>query len=257
MPIKGKTALITGSSRGIGKEIAIAFACAGANVVINYACDEEGAAATVAECRAAGADAIAIRADVRNSRAVDEMVVQTVERFDALDILVNNAGSNRIAGAKRERVPLVEMCDEAIRLTLDSHLLGTIQCSRAAMHIMERVGSGSIVNVSSTVTTRAFPGQAVYAAAKAGVEGFTRALAFDAAKQGIRVNCVRFGWFDSPATEALHQDAGANAAFVRRYQPIGRLGDMGEAAAACVFLASDAAGYFVGQVLSPDGGISL
>ena len=122
---------------------------------------------------------------------------------------------------------------------------------------MESRGEGSIINISSTATTRALPGHAVYAAAKAGVEGFTKVLAYEAARKGVRVNCARFGVLDAPSNAPLTADPEASGAFLRRFTPAGRFGDMAEAAACCVFLASDAAAYMVGEILTVDGGLSL
>jgi 3-oxoacyl-[acyl-carrier protein] reductase len=258
MPIRGKTVLVTGSSRGLGAEIAVSFALAGANVVVNYSRDCEGAERTAAACRAeGGGDAIAIRADVRDSEAVDAMFEQARAHFGRVDVLVNNAGALTMPDGKSLRGPLGGTCDEAIRLLIDSHLIGTITCSRAALQEMEPRGEGAIISISSTATTRALPGHAVYAAAKAGVEGFTRALAYEAAKKGVRVNAVRAGWLDSPSNAPLTSDAAATNAFTKRFIPANRLGAMGEVAASCLFLASEAAAYMAGEVLTIDGGMGL
>lgn len=257
MPIAGKTVLVTGSSRGLGAEIAVSFALAGANVVVNYSRDCDGAERTAAACREEGADAMAIRADVRESEAVEAMFEQARARFGGVDVLVNNAGALTMPDGKSLRGPLTATCDEAVRLLIDSHLIGTITCARAALPGMEERGEGVIINISSTATTRALPGHAVYAAAKAGVEGFTRALAYEAAKKGVRVNGVRAGWLDSPSNAPLTADEGAMGAFTKRFIPTGRLGTMGEVAASCLFLASEAAAYMSGELLTIDGGMSL
>lgn len=257
MALTDKTVLVTGGGRGVGREIALAFAQAGANVVVNYLQDTEAAHATAEACAEIGADVVAVQADVRDSAAIDEMIDRTVEAFGSIDIVVNNAGALTMPDGKPLRGPLTATCDEAVRTLIDSHLVGTINTSRAALRHMEPQGSGVIINVSSSATQRALPGHAVYAAAKAGVEGFTRALAYDAARKGVRVNCVRFGLLDSPSNAGLTADEGALQVYVKRFQPAGRLGDMGEAAAACLFLASDAAAYCIGEVLTLDGGSGL
>ncbi len=257
MALKGKTVLVTGSGRGLGREIALAFAHAGANVVINYLQDCESARATAAECAEAGARVVAAAADVRDSAAIDNLVARTVAEFGSLDVLVNNAGALTMPDGKSLRGPLTATCDEAIRLLIDSHLVGTINATRAALRHMEPRGEGSIINISSTATTRALPGHAVYAAAKAGVEGFTKVLAYEAARKGVRVNCARFGVLDAPSNAPLTADPEASGAFLRRFTPAGRFGEMAEAAACCVFLASDAAAYMVGEILTVDGGLGL
>ena len=258
MRLDGKIALITGSSRGIGKATAVAFAEAGADVVVNYLLTPDGAQDTVQKVTAEGVRSIAVQADLTKSDQVAAMFQRIREEFGTLDILVNS-GAPLFAryGQLALMVPTVEVSDEAWHNTITGHLTQKFYTTREALKIMLEKKSGKIVNISSTAVIRTFVGTAAYAAAEAGVIGFTRSLAKEVAPHGINVNCVMFGWFETEITEPIRENADVNKDFIDRYLPIGRFGRVEEAAQACLFLASDEASYFVGEVISPNGGITL
>jgi len=257
MRLDGKVALITGSSRGIGKATALVFAKAGAHVAVNYLLSEDGANDTVEKARAERVRSIAIKADLTKSEQVAAMIQKILEEFGTLDILVNSGAPLSPRYGKLAGGPTVEISDEAWHNTITGHLTQKFYTTREALKIMLPKKSGKIINISSTAVVRTFVGTAAYAAAEAGVIGFTRSLAKEVAPYGINVNCVMFGWFETEVTAPIRENADMHKDFVERYLPIGRFGRVEEAANACLFLASEEASYFVGQVISPNGGITL
>ena len=241
--LSGKVALITGASRGIGRQTALTLAGAGAAVVLTSRGD--AAAAVAAEIGAAGGQALAIAADVADASAVHRVIEDTLARFGRLDILVNNAGITR------DQL-LLRMKRDDWDAVVATNLTGTFLCTQSVLKTMLKQRSGRIISISSVVGQSGNPGQTNYAATKAGIIGFSKALAREVASRSITVNVVAPGLIDTDMTRDISQDAQANWASAI---PLGRLGTPEDVAAAVCFLASDAAGYITGQVLAVNGGM--
>jgi len=241
----GRVILVTGGSRGIGRSIALALADPGAFVAINYRRGEEAAAAALAEVRSRGADGMVLQADVTDLGEVRSMVKGLLSRRDRIDVLINNAGGTRDG--------LLAMMDPADwDAVLDLNLKGVFHCCRIATRHLIAQGSGVIVNVSSLSGVTGLPGQTNYAAAKGGVNAFTRALAQEVARYGIRVNAVAPGLVEGETTAHMHA---AQRERLLSIVPMRRMATAEEVAAVVRFLASDAASYIVGQVIQLTGGV--
>jgi 3-oxoacyl-[acyl-carrier protein] reductase len=236
--LEGKTALVTGASRGIGRAIAVELAGAGATVVLGYRSGREEAEAAAAELGAR-----AVQADVSNA----EGAARLVEEAGDLDILVNNAGLTRDG-------LLARMPDEDWRTVLDTNLSSVFYTCRAVCRPMMRKRSGSIVNVSSIVGVRGNPGQTNYAASKAGIIGFTKSLARELGGRGVRANVVAPGYVTSRLTDVLPDEV---TVAMLENTPLGRFGDPEDIAGAVRFLCSDAAAFITGEVLHVDGGLGM
>lgn len=247
MTLSGKVALVTGASRGIGRAIAVALGQRGAKVVVNYAKDAEGAEATVEAVRASGGEAQARQADVADTKAAEALIKATVEAFGGLDILVNNAGTTR-----DQLIMLMPEADwDAVIAT---NLKSAFNCSKAAVRLMMRKRAGRIINITSVSGIAGNAGQTNYSASKAGLIGFTKALAREVAARNITVNAVAPGFVPTTLTNDL--PAEIKEATLKQI-PLGRWGQPEEVAQAVAFFASEEAGYITGQVLSVDGGLVM
>ena len=247
MDFTGKTAVVTGGSRGIGRAVCLELAKGGANVVLCYAGSEAAANETAAACEALGAKALAVKCDVADSAQVKAMMDAAVKEFGRIDILVNNAGITR------DGLTMM-MKEEDFDAVIGANLKGTFLCMKAVSRLMMKQRYGRIVNLSSVVGLRGNAGQVNYAASKAGVIGMTKSLAKELAGRNITVNAVAPGFIDTDMTAALTETA-KNAALGSI--PMGRMGTPENVAKAVAFLAGEDAGYITGQVLAVDGGMSM
>ena len=242
--LTGKTALVTGATGGIGGEIAKAMHAAGAHVVLSGT--REAALQDLAQVL--GERTSAVAANLSDADSVDGLIARAEEAAGAgLDILVANAGITRDG-------LLMRMKDEDWDAVLKVNLESYFRLSRAAMRGMMKRRSGRIIGITSVVGVMGNPGQANYAASKAGMIGFSKALAQEVATRGITVNCVAPGFIESPMTDALNEQQKAQ---ILSTIPAGRLGSGGDVAAACVYLASNEAGYMTGQTLHVNGGMAM
>ncbi len=247
MKFAGKTAVVTGGSRGLGRAICLELARGGANVVFCYAGNESAARETVDRCEALGARALALRCDVARADGVKALMDAAVKECGRIDILVNNAGITRDG--------LLMMMKEAdFDAVMDANLKGAFLCMKAASRIMVKQRYGRIVNLSSVVGLRGNAGQVNYAASKAGVIGMTKSLAKELASRGVTVNAVAPGFIATDMTAAM-PDAAREAALASI--PLQHLGTPEDVARAVAFLASDEAAYITGQVLCVDGGMAM
>ncbi len=247
LTLEGKTALVTGASRGIGRAIAVELARHGADVAVNYARNAEAATQVVADIAALGRRAVALPADVGDSAQAAALVEATVSALGRLDILVNNAGIVRDALLLRMQET---DWDEVLRVNLK----GAFSVGKAAARLMARQRAGRIINVSSISGLMGQVGQANYSAAKAGLIGLTKSMARELAGRGITVNVVAPGFVTTDMTAALPDDLVEK---MRALIPLGRLGAVEDVAGVVAFLASDAAAYITGAVLPVDGGLSM
>lgn len=247
MLLDGKIALVTGGSRGIGRAIALRLAEEGAKVAINYAGNQTAAEEVKAIIEQHGGTAMIVQTDVSDSTAVAEMVARVHEELGGLDILVNNAGITR-------DTLLVRMKDEDFDAVINTNLKGIYACTKAAAKFMTKQRSGRIVNLSSVVGEIGNIGQTNYAAAKAGVIGFSKAAAKEFAARHVTVNVVAPGFIDTDMTAVLKDSIREK---LIEGIPLGALGKPEHVADAVLFLVSDAASYITGQVLNVDGGMVM
>ncbi len=245
MSLNGKTALVTGASRGIGRAIALRLAEDGANVAVIYAGSADKAEAVVNEIMALGVNAKAYRCNVADSTAVNETVKAVTNDLGKIDILVNNAGITRDG-------LMLRMKDEDFDAVLDTNLKGAFNMIRACYSGFIRKKSGRIINISSVSGIMGNAGQANYSASKAGVIGLTKSVARELASRGITCNAVAPGFIQTDMTENL----GDNNPLLNSI-PLGRMGKPEDIAAAVAFLASDSAAYITGEVLKVDGGLAI
>ncbi len=247
MSLKGKTAIVTGGSRGIGKAIAIKLAQQGANIVINDVVELEKMESAVTEVKAFGVDCEALKADVSNEEEVKDMVKTVIDKFGGIDILVNNAGITRDG-------LLVKMKESDWELVMDVNLKGVFNCTKGVIRSMMSKRSGCIVNISSVVGITGNPGQANYSASKAGIIGFTKSVAKEVGARNVRVNAVAPGFINTDMTDGLPE--AVKEKFMENI-PLGRYGDAEEVAEVVAFLCEDRSRYVTGQVITVDGGMAL
>jgi NAD(P)-dependent dehydrogenase (short-subunit alcohol dehydrogenase family) len=238
--------LITGALSGIGRAAALAFAKEGNQIVVSGRKQDAGEA-LVAELRALGTEAEFVRADVRNEDDVRRLIDRTVERFGRLDVAINNAGTEGKPG------PVVDQTAESYAATFDTKVLGTLLSLKHELRVMTAQGSGSIVNISSTYGHEGAKGASVYVGSKHAVEGITKSAALEAAASGVRVNAVAPGPTETGMLNRFTGTAERKAALLSGV-PLGRIGRPDEIARAIVFLASDAASFVTGQIVTADGG---
>lgn len=247
LELTGKTALVTGASGAIGSEIARALGAAGATVLVHYHSNAKAAAELCAEIESRGAVARAFPSDLSTESGAAGLFEQIAAAGHSVQILVNNAGITRDG-------LLARMQEDAWQAVLETNLSSAYRTSRAALRPMVRGRWGRIINISSVAGISGNPGQTNYSAAKAGLIGFTRALAREVAARSITVNAVAPGFIESPMAAAAGEQLLGR---VRELIPLGRLGQPAEVAAAVRFLASAKASYITGQVLVVDGGLAM
>lgn len=243
--LEGKTALVTGASRGIGQSIAQALARAGANVAVGSR-SLEVLDSIVNEIRANGGNACSVKLDVRSVDSCGEAVAEASDRLGGLDILINNAGHEEVC-------PSLEVTESIWHEIIDTNLKGAFFCAQAAARIMAQNAGGSIVNMCSLSSYVGIPAAAPYTASKSGMLGMTRALAAEWAPMHIRVNGIAPGYFHTDMTDGFFQSEAWRNGMISKI-PIRRFGVMDDLAGLAVFLASDASAYIVGQCIPVDGG---
>ena len=246
MKLKGKKAIVTGGSRGIGRSIAIAYAKEGADVLVNYHSNDAAAKEVVAQIEKLGQKGVAVQADVANFQSAKDMVEECVEKLGGIDILVNNAGVSKPS-------MLLKMKEDDWDAIIDIHLKAAFNtCQAAGLHMKEQK-YGKIINVISTAGIFGTVGQINYASAKAGIIGFTKSASRELGRYNVNVNVICPGITKTDMTNKLQTDDKLKKIYESRIQ-LGRFGEPEEIAPAFVFLASDDASYITGQVLGVDGG---
>ena len=246
-PLQGRTAAVTGGARGIGRAIAMELGRQGANVIITYRREEHLASAVAGAVRGLGAECRAVRVDVRNPEDLEALFGEARQGYGGVDVLVNNAGVT-------DDGLLMRMSEESWDRVVETNLKGAFLATRLALRYMTRQRWGRIVNITSVAGVMGNAGQANYAAAKAGVIGFTRAVAREVAARGVTVNAVAPGFVLTDMTAGLSDD---RKQAILDLIPLGRHAEPGDIAPLVAFLASDAAGYITGQTLHVDGGLVM
>ena len=247
MHLKDKIAIVTGGSRGIGKEICLKFASLGANLVINYIGDKTQAEDTKAECEKLGAKVALSEGDVSKMADCEKLFQTAVDTFGRVDILVNNAGITR------DNL-LMRMSEEEFDAVIAVNLKGTFNCMKQASRPMMKQKYGKIINMASVVGVTGNAGQVNYAASKAGVIGMTKSMAKELANRGVTVNAIAPGFIRTAMTDVLSDDVKAE---ITRVIPMGVMGETEDVANLAAFLASDASRYITGQVINVDGGMVM
>ncbi len=242
-----RVAIVTGAARGIGRAIAVQLATEGFNIVVNYRGDEELAQSLVDELQSHGVQAQAIRADITSADDVAGLIEGAIAAFGKIDVLINNAGITR-------DMLLMRMSEDDWDAVLTTNLKGAFLCSKAAIRPMIRQRNGAIVNLTSVVGLVGNAGQSNYAAAKAGLVGFTKSLAKEVGSRGITVNAVAPGFIETRLTDALSDEL---KDLSMKQIPLGRFGTPEDVASAVAFLVSPAARYITGHTLSVDGGLFM
>ena len=244
--LQGKIAVVTGASKGIGAGIARALGAAGASVVVNYASDKARAEKVVADIKAEGGQAVAVKGDVSKSSDVKHLFDETRKRFGKLDVLVNNAGVYKF-------VPLEETGEAEYQRQFGTNVLGPLQATREALPLFGPEG-GSVINISSIVSRMGIPGSAIYAGTKGALDTITQVLASELGPRKIRVNSINPGMVESEGTHAAGVIGSDLQKNVEAQAPLGRIGQPEDVAKVAVFLASDDAGWLTGERISASGG---
>ena len=242
-----KCALITGATRGIGKQIAITLAKQGYNIALNYRKENEELENTKKEIEKIGVQVLAVKGDVANFENCENFVKQVIERFGQIDVLVNNAGITK-------DMLLMRMKKEDFEQVIDTNLVGTFNVTKNVVPYMMKARSGRIINISSVVGISGNAGQTNYSASKAGIIGFTKSLAKEIASRNILVNAVAPGFIETNMTDVLKDDVKQEIA---KNIPLKRMGTTQDVANVVKFLASDDSSYITGQVINVDGGMLL
>ncbi len=245
--LNGKVAVVTGASRGIGKEIALTLGKEGAFVVVNYNGSKERAEDVVREIKENGGDAVAIGCDVSNFAQCETFINNVISEYKRVDILINNAGITRDG-------LLMKMSEEDFDAVLDTNLKGAFHCMKFVSRQMLKQRSGRIISISSVSGVLGNAGQANYSASKAGIIGLTKSVARELASRGITVNAVAPGFIHTEMTEVLPE--AVKEAAVSQI-PLKKFGETKDIANAVLFLASDSGAYITGQVLHVDGGMAM
>jgi len=241
---EGKSVIVTGAGRGIGRQLALDFAARGARVAVNYSASADGAAETMDEIVAAGGEAIAICADVTDKTAVEAMVARSLEVFGSVDILVNNAGINM------DR-PFLQLAEDDWDRVMAVNLKGPFLCSQAAGRAMVAAGGGCIVNISAVTAVDARKNAANYCSSKAGLNMLTKCMALELAPH-VNVNALALGYVDSPIVRELYTDEQLQA--IVGVTPLARMSNFAEVSEFVIFLASRQAAFMTGQTIVFDGG---
>ncbi len=249
MNLEGKVALVTGSSRGVGRAVALGFAKQGARIVVNYTSNESAAAEVVAEIEAMDSTAVAVKADVALKSDVELLVDKAVETFGKLDILVNNAGFTRPA-------MMVKMTEDQWDQVVDIHLKGAFLCSQAAGKLMKEQKSGKIINVTSVAGLVGTVGQINYSAAKGGIISMTKSIAREMARYNVCANVISLGIVATDMTEKIRTDEKLREIYMNRIL-LKRFAEPDDISPAFCFLASDQSNYITGQLLCVDGGYGM
>lgn len=242
-----KYALITGATRGIGKQIAITLAKQGYNIALNYRKENEELENTKKEIEEIGVQVLAVKGDVANFEECENFVKQVIERFGQIDVLVNNAGITK-------DMLLMRMKKEDFEQVIDTNLVGTFNVTKNVVPYMMKARSGRIINISSVVGISGNAGQTNYSASKAGIIGFTKSLAKEIASRNILVNAVAPGFIETNMTDILKDDVKQEIA---KNIPLKRMGTAQDVANVVKFLASDDSSYITGQVINVDGGMLM
>lgn len=242
-----KVALITGSSAGIGKGIALAFAQAGYNVVINYSSSEASALEVEKECQSFGVETLVIGCNVADSASVQAMINQTLEKFGQIDVCINNSGITKDG-------LLLRMKEEDFDAVIDINLKGAFNVTQAVLKPMMKARYGRIINMSSVIGQIGNIGQANYAASKGGLISFTKSVARELASRNITCNAIAPGFIQTKMTDVLSEDVKNG---ILKQIPLNRFGSVEDIAHAALFLASDNASYITGQVINVDGGMVM
>ncbi|WP_238915389.1 3-oxoacyl-[acyl-carrier-protein] reductase [Clostridium sp. YIM B02555] len=245
--LKGKCAIITGASRGIGKAVALKLASLGANIVINYRSNEKEALEVEKEIQNMGVDTLCVKGDISKAEEVEHLITCAKEKFGIIDIMVNNAGITK-------DTLILRMKEEDFDSVIDVNLKGVFNCLKAITPIMVKQKKGKIINLSSVVGISGNAGQVNYSASKAGVIGMTKSLAKEVGSRGITVNAVAPGYIETDMTETLGEKYKEE---MKKNIPLKRLGTAKDVAEVIAFLASESADYVTGQVIQVDGGMLM
>ena len=249
MKLEGKVALVTGSSRGVGKAVALGFAANGADVIINYTSNQNAADNVVSEIQSMGRSAVAVKADVAVKTDVERLVNTAAEKYGKLDVLVNNAGFTRPA-------MMVKMSEDQWDQVVDIHLKGAFMCSQAAGRLMKEQNSGKIINVTSVAGIVGTVGQINYSAAKGGIISMTKSIAREMARYHVCANVISLGIVATDMTEKIRTDEKLKEIYMNRIL-LKRFAEPEDISPAFVFFASDDSSYITGQLVCVDGGYGM